>query len=166
MSSAFVSYYECDTYPTSGAERLDIVEISTPPEIDWGNIDQAVQDVFARLAQKVQASWPEIRSHGGKTRSHLLLFSYRVFELRSDSSIDPVVAGVDFAWAPSGRRMVVRADLCGEETGQVWFELAEREVFPTQEVLRVNAVSLAERLSEQSDRIRAALSQPRLMPPK
>lgn len=131
-----------------------------PADIDWQAIHEAIQGIFLALAEEVQASCPAIHSRAGKTQTvRFPLFSYRVFEVPPQPDLDPVVVGVNFAPASSDGNITVSADLCGEESGQIWFELPEQTVPAAQAVLRVTAETLARRLSEQKDRIFAALNQ-------
>ncbi|MHB1425409.1 MAG: hypothetical protein ACYC3I_19740 [Gemmataceae bacterium] len=129
-------------------------------EIDWQTIHESIQAIFAALADVVQSDCPSIRSRAGKTRtSRSPLFSYRVFDVPSNPTLDPVVAGVDFSPASSGQDIVVNADLCGEESGRIWFELPEQNLPAVPDILRATAEDLARKLSEQGDRIIAALNQ-------
>lgn len=129
-------------------------------EIDWQALHESVQAILASLGDAVQADCPSIRSRGGKTQTaRFPLFSYRVFEVPSRPDLDPLVAGVDFSSASSGQDVVVRADLCGEESGRIWFELPAQTMPAVQDVLSATAESLAHELSEQKDRIIVALNQ-------
>jgi hypothetical protein len=134
-------------------------------EIDWQAIHESIQVIFASLADVVQAERPSIRSRGGKTQTaSQLLFTYRVFAVASDSELDPLVAGVDFAPASTGRDIRIHADLCGEESGRIYFELPEQTVPIVQDVLCATAQGLARELSEQGDVILAALNQQKTVP--
>jgi hypothetical protein len=132
-------------------------------ENTWQKIHAAVQVILASWAERVQTDYPSIHSRGGKTQTDRFpLFSYRAFEVPAEPDLDPVVAGLDFTLSDSGRSIVVRADLCGEESGRIWFELPEQTLPPIEESLEATAGSLARKLSERGDLLVAALNQQKI----
>jgi hypothetical protein len=125
---------------------------------DWEEVHATVQKALAALAEQVQASCPTIRSRGGKTSARAwLLFSYRVFQPPQGCQADPVVAGVDFRPGKGG--IVIKGDLCGEEGGEILYEL-DREAAPTKAAVLEAAQDIAKALTGQAAVVVRALTTP------
>jgi hypothetical protein len=127
------------------------------PVVDWEIVNRSIQVVLSAFAADVQARWPYIKPRLDQTLTHLLLFSYCAFEVPSAPRIDPVIAGIDFARSQSGRGIVIRADLSGEESGEVWLELPPREVAEVQDAICAAGEELARQLSTRAEEIHTAL---------
>lgn len=127
--------------------------------IDWEALHEYIQQLLAPMRAEVEQRWPQVRSRPGKTFTEkMLLFSYCAFENPSQPEVDPVVVGVDFAPGPAEDVVRVRGDLCGEETGSVWFEVPEQQVSRTQEALRKAAESVTTQLAAEADRVAEGLA--------
>jgi hypothetical protein len=87
----------------------------------------------------------------------VLLYVYCVFDPISEVEVDPIVAGVAFKRTSGG--ILVRGDVCGEESGRVYLELPEYgEIVPETGTAVIQAASrTAARLSREVDAVLRAL---------
>jgi hypothetical protein len=124
-------------------------------------VDETVQGLLDRLAHAVAAQRPDIHSQPGRASARgFPLFTYRTFDVAADHAIDPVVVGVVIEPAATGERLLLRADICGEESGRIFYALNDREVALAAEPVLTAAQELASQLSEQAEIVMAALAQP------
>jgi hypothetical protein len=136
-----------------------------PVPVDWDQVNQLVQGTLRRLADRVQERRPETRSQAGRTSAQSFhLFAYRVIEVPSDHGILPLVVGVDFDPAPDGSEVIVAGDITAEETGEVFYEVAERRVARTREAVLTAAYEVAGELANQVDLVVDNLAQARFPP--
>jgi hypothetical protein len=90
------------------------------PEVDWDDVQRAVADPFCRLAADVAVRLPGVRCRPGANRSPaVLLYAYSVFDLPDPPDPDPLVVGVSFKRGANG--LLVRGDICGEESGKIYW---------------------------------------------
>lgn len=129
--------------------------------VDWDRVHETVQGLLGRLVHTLAAQRPDIRSQPGRAAARAFpLFTYRTFDVPADHAIDPVVVGVVFEPAATGNGLSLRADICGEESGRIFYALQEREVALAAEPVLTAAQELASQLSEQVEIVIAALAQP------
>ena len=135
--------------------RLEIAKPTwTHDHIDWDEVEQAVNDVFGELASWVKRLRPSVRSRAGSNRSPaVILYVYRVFEPISDPESDAIVVGVAFKNTPHG--ILVRGDICGEDSGTVYFEHPDcrKEVPKPNRAVLTAASAVAARLEREIDRL-------------
>lgn len=154
--------------PTSQTQNLTEV---TPPRggaafsagaIDWEDVHRAIQEVWLLLAAQIQHRLVGTRARLGRTISPLLLFSYCALERDTPPDRERLIVGVDFSPAADGRDIVVRADVCGEESGTVSLELPRIVVPADLTQVRAAGVGLARQLLARQPEIIAVLeaSQP------
>jgi hypothetical protein len=80
-----------------------------------------LKDVLAQRLSKAVMVRP-----GRTSTQRFPLFSYLTFSQPDRPETDPVVVGVDFAFQAEG--LLVRGDIAGEESGQVFFSGKEEVV--------------------------------------
>jgi hypothetical protein len=132
--------------------------VADPVLVDWDRIHEAIQAVLSGLARSVKERWPEVVSRPGRTSTNKLpLFSYRTFELMDSPEADAVVVGLDFQ--PSETTVRIRGDLCGEESGRIFYDTdCETEAEKTHGKVLAAALDITGKLTAQADRIREALT--------
>jgi hypothetical protein len=107
---------------------------------------------------------PNIDSKSGKTAAcAFFLFTYLGFNWKDDADSEAVVVGVDFVPSQTRGEVVLRGDICGDETGHVYYEI-EKKVPETRLAILTAARETAEQLSKQVDVVEKALSERRSSP--
>ncbi len=155
----FPTFIRSEFPALKAADRLEVLpdaKATDGTNVDWEEINRSVQVQLRRLAQGVRRIRPEIRSRHERTITHLLLFSYCAFEMPSCPVFDDVVAGIDFSGSSTGKAVIVRADLSGEETGVIWLTLTPQEVPLDQEQLRAAGQGMARQLAARVSEVVAA----------
>jgi hypothetical protein len=88
--------------------------------VDWDEVQRAVEEAFSQLAASVAGRLPGVRCRPGANRSPaVLLYAYSVFDLPDPPDADPIVVGVSFKRGANG--ILVRGDICGEESGEIYW---------------------------------------------
>lgn len=150
---------------TRGEEpaRLETVERVEGMAIElWHDVQGVVQQALAELDDAVRQRVPDLEVDAGTTQGrHFALFAYRTFS-RADKAIDPVVAGLTFVHSREDDedRVVIEADLSGEETGDSLLSVPRRTIPLISEQLVRAAHEMAAQLARSSQRIADALLDP------
>ena len=88
---------------------------------DIENLHEAAQAVLVELSRKVKQRAPAVTAILGKASNERFpLFSYVSFEDKKLPHLDPVVVGTDVRL--DGDQWVIRTDICGEDTGELYLE--------------------------------------------
>jgi hypothetical protein len=94
---------------------------------DFDRLHEASQKIFEALARKAQQRYPALKALFGRTTTQKFpMFSHVTFEDKSQPNIDPVVVGIDVR-VDMGL-ILLEAEIVGEETGKVHFELPNQEL--------------------------------------
>jgi hypothetical protein len=105
-------------------------------EIDWDAVQLAVADDFYQLAADMAVRLKEARCRPGANRSPAVpLYAYSVFDLSSNPTADPIVVGVSFKRSENG--ILVRGDICGEESGKIYLAPSACRLLVPQDARRV-----------------------------
>jgi len=138
----------------------------TPPRlaIDWENVHEQVQTLWGLLADGVHRYLPAIRSKQGQTTGRAWwLYTYRDFSWPDDEDAEAVGAG--FAPAAGATGVEVKGEICGEETGHLYFEVEAAVIPATPADVSAAAQHVALLLSRQVEIVVGALNE-RQPPPK
>ncbi len=142
--------------PTAKSKKLlvDLSISSASPEI-WDYVHREIQGSLGVLALSVGQIPARLRP--GRTSSRTFpLFSYLTFEPIDGREDESIVAGVTIATTAEGR-LEVSADISGEESGRVFFDVAGKHVeSDPAEILR-EAVGMAKQLAKGASNLQAAL---------
>jgi hypothetical protein len=123
---------------------------------DWEEVHALIQRILAGLQPDLAPGEPPVRSPGGRTSGPaFFLASYRTFTPALPEDHEAVVAGVTLL--PRSHGVLVRADLCGEETGQLFWEM-EQEIPLTRTAVLHAAEQAASRLRNQGNLVGRALT--------
>ena len=120
-------------------------------QVDWAEVQRAIQDTFRDLAGDVRVRVPSIAVKDGTARGGVVeLFVFSSFMLPSRPSAEAIVVGVTFTGEERG--LLITADVCGEESGCVYAREQPRSVDAkaTQALARA-ASELAARVSRGVD---------------
>ncbi len=126
----------------------------------WVEVDEEVQRVLSGLNELVRSRVANLHVESGRTQGRsFYLFTYLAFSRTDASEIDPVVVGLTFARADDDEqeRVVIDADISGEQTGDGIEVLAQRTVPAGRDDLLRAASELALKLSCYDQRIAEAL---------
>lgn len=130
-----------------GLERLDL--------IDWDEVHNSVQAILQDLDRSVRQAHSQVKICEGSNHSGAWsLFTYRVYGPAEGSLVDPVVVGITFS--PTQAGVIIRADMAGEEGGDILLELPPRKAIGKL-AIQETARDLAERLVKEGLRIGRAL---------
>lgn len=144
-------------------ERLETVERRDGTGIElWQEVQNEIQQVLAELDDAVRRRVQDVEIAAGKTQArHFSLFAYRTFS-RTGKAIDPVVVGLTFLQSREADedRVVVEADISGEETGDILLSVPPRTIPLVPEQLIHAAREMAAQLARNSRRIADALLDP------
>jgi hypothetical protein len=148
-------------------DRLDVSALNLGPSrepqnpegmADWQEVHRLVQWIFNRMATRIGARWPMIRSRGGKTSARsYFLYTYMTFGLCDEESLEFVIVGLLFEPTPPGDGVRVSGDIGGEESGRIDFELEGKSVMLSRTEVIPLALEMATRLAEQTDLIAKAV---------
>ncbi len=90
-------------------------------------IEAAVQRTLAKLDSSVKELFPDAIADFGTTKRHeSYVFSYRRYSSSLNSSIDPVVVGVNCQYCIGG--ILISGDITGEENGDVVYCAKQRVI--------------------------------------
>jgi hypothetical protein len=139
------------------ADTLSVSPHAGTGGVDWAKVNAVAQQVLSSLAECVQDKWPVISSRGGSApMRNYPLYSYWTFYHTQIPQLDPVVVAV--YGKSSDNSTIMRGDICGEETGQIFYETAELHYLNDQQTLLMAAKELAESLKNQVAVVAGALA--------
>lgn len=91
-------------------------------EVEWQGLHDEIQKRLYVLAEEVRATIRSIEPRFGKTvTKRFPLFSYVGFKWSPSDDDEHILVGVDIG--PHDGQWRIDADVCGEESGTVYFEL-------------------------------------------
>lgn len=132
-------------------------EAGAPEPVDWDEVHRVIQDCLEDMVSAIREGWPKIHSRAGSSSaSAYFLFSFRSFSPAKKGDHEPIVVGV--VLQPRGDRVLVRGDICCEESGDILYESGSpKEVPGTRKAVLQAAKSVSTKLCEQADLVVRAL---------
>jgi hypothetical protein len=91
-------------------------------EVEWQLLHAEIQQRLGSAAEEIQAVSPSLQVISGKTMTKLFpLFSFVRFKSAKGSGIEDMLMGVEIV--PDGTHWRIDANVCAEESGEIYFEL-------------------------------------------
>jgi hypothetical protein len=136
-------------------------------QADWDQVHEAIQVLLAPLDDQVREQLPAIRSGPSRAAGRVcFLNSLRQFRWPGEEEGITEAVVVEVTFTPSSADMEVRVsgDICGGETGHVYYEIEERQVSASRDAVYAAACEIAGELSQQVEVVVNALCERRPPP--
>jgi hypothetical protein len=127
-------------------------------ETGWSDVERAARAGLVQVESDVRAREPSAKALQRSVRAGAAkLFAYCALSLPSRATAEAIVAGITVRTKDAG--YLVEADVCGEDSGRVFFDESIQLMSVDRAVLIETVSKVAERLSRRSGEILGALRQ-------